>query len=233
VCGGLLEGPTGVFESPEYPSTRGYRRICRWEIVVPIGRRVKVELLDFDLDTSVEAHKHRIIVSCTYFVSFWYFYAVVIVFECKWIYLKNFTLQFSCYFSLVSRREPYYLYYNFQYHCNYFNLFMLIGETVSLIFSLQQSYCSFHRWCMRVERHGGMMFRISFWDDDGGSTHLWNVGRELFYTAVHPRRQFRTSYSPPWELEISHGGMILTGENWRTLRKPVPVTFCSPQISHG
>jgi hypothetical protein len=40
--------------------------------------------------------------------------------------------------------------------------------------------------------------------DDGGSTHLWNVGRQLFYTAVHPRRQFWTSYSPPWELEISH-----------------------------
>jgi hypothetical protein len=25
--------------------------------------------------------------------------------------------------------------------------------------------------------------------DDGGSTYLWNVGRKLFYTAVHPRRQ--------------------------------------------
>jgi hypothetical protein len=41
--------------------------------------------------------------------------------------------------------------------------------------------------------------------DDGGGTHLWNVGRQLFYTAVHPRRQLWTSYSPPWELEISHG----------------------------
>jgi hypothetical protein len=39
---------------------------------------------------------------------------------------------------------------------------------------------------------------------DVGSTHLWNVGRQSFYTAVHPRRQFWTSYSPPWELEISH-----------------------------
>jgi hypothetical protein len=26
--------------------------------------------------------------------------------------------------------------------------------------------------------------------DDGGSTHLWNVGRQSFYTAVHPRKQF-------------------------------------------
>jgi hypothetical protein len=39
--------------------------------------------------------------------------------------------------------------------------------------------------------------------DDGGSTYLWNVGRQLFYTAVYPRRQFWTTYSPPWELEIS------------------------------
>jgi hypothetical protein len=39
--------------------------------------------------------------------------------------------------------------------------------------------------------------------DDGGSTYLWNVGRQLFYTALHPRRQIWTSYSPPWELEIS------------------------------
>jgi hypothetical protein len=40
--------------------------------------------------------------------------------------------------------------------------------------------------------------------DDGGSTYLWNVGGQSFYKAVHPRRQFWTSYSSPWELEISH-----------------------------
>jgi hypothetical protein len=39
--------------------------------------------------------------------------------------------------------------------------------------------------------------------DYGGSTYLLNLGRQLFYTAVHPRIQFWTSYSPPWELEIS------------------------------
>jgi hypothetical protein len=53
------------------------------------------------------------------------------------------------------------------------------------------------QWAMKV------LFRIVFWDDDGGSTHLWNVCRQLFYTVVHPRRQFWTSYSPPWELETS------------------------------
>jgi hypothetical protein len=30
---------------------------------------------------------------------------------------------------------------------------------------------------------------LSLIPDDGGSTHLWNVGRQSFYTAVHPRRQ--------------------------------------------
>jgi hypothetical protein len=31
-------------------------------------------------------------------------------------------------------------------------------------------------------------------DDDGGSTYLWNVGRQLFYTVVHPRRQIWTTF---------------------------------------
>jgi hypothetical protein len=64
-----------------------------------------------------------------------------------------------------------------------------------------------------------MKFRIVFWDvmpckiiverryrgtcclqqqgdhpDDGGSKYLWNVGRQLFYTAVHPRRQIWAKY---------------------------------------
>jgi hypothetical protein len=40
-------------------------------------------------------------------------------------------------------------------------------------------------------------------NDGEWSTYLWNVGRQLFYTAVHPRRQTWTSYSPRRELEIS------------------------------
>jgi hypothetical protein len=39
--------------------------------------------------------------------------------------------------------------------------------------------------------------------DDGGRTYLWNVGRQSFYTAVHPRRQFWTSYIPVFLLSIS------------------------------
>jgi hypothetical protein len=69
-----------------------------------------------------------------------------------------------------------------------------------------------------------LLFRVVFWDivpckmivdrrfrgtyclhHQGSlmSTHLWNVGRQSFYTAVYPRRQLWTSYSLPWELEIS------------------------------
>jgi hypothetical protein len=77
-------------------------------------------------------------------------------------------------------------------------------------------------WLIRARSRGSAVrageFRIVFWDvlpckiivdrrfrgtcylhhqewvilDDGGSTDLWNVGRQLFYTAVLPRRQFWT-----------------------------------------
>jgi hypothetical protein len=43
--------------------------------------------------------------------------------------------------------------------------------------------------------HGGE-YDVEY--DDGGSTHLWNVGRQSFYTAVHPRRQFWTTLSKLW-----------------------------------
>jgi hypothetical protein len=56
----------------------------------------------------------------------------------------------------------------------------------------------------KVLKEASMMFRIIFWDilpckmivipDDGGSTHLWNVVRQSFYTAVYPRRQFWAKY---------------------------------------
>jgi hypothetical protein len=54
----------------------------------------------------------------------------------------------------------------------------------------------------QVLKAASMMFRVVFWDilpcimiipDDGGSTHLWNVGQQSFYTAVYPRRQLWTS----------------------------------------
>jgi hypothetical protein len=39
--------------------------------------------------------------------------------------------------------------------------------------------------------------------DDGGNTHLWNVGRPRFEnTAVHPRRLW-TSYEAPSSLDVA------------------------------
>jgi hypothetical protein len=47
--------------------------------------------------------------------------------------------------------------------------------------------------------------------DDGGSTHLWNVGRQSFYTAVYPRRQL-------WiQFYSSAGSYIPVTLFWRVL----------------
>jgi hypothetical protein len=60
-----------------------------------------------------------------------------------------------------------------------------------------------------------LMFRAVFWDvlpckiivdrRFRSAYCLHHQGRQSFYTAVHPRRQLWTSYSPPWEPEISRG----------------------------
>jgi hypothetical protein len=45
---------------------------------------------------------------------------------------------------------------------------------------------------------------------DGGSNNFWNVGKLLpDYISQHPRRQ-PSSYSPPWEPEISRGSYMST-----------------------
>ncbi|KAJ9586382.1 hypothetical protein L9F63_019963, partial [Diploptera punctata] len=75
-CGGSLEGSSGIFQSPGYPSTVGYKRICRWDIVVPVGRRVKVELLDFDLENSMENYKHRLL----FFSSLYFPYVIKVLY---------------------------------------------------------------------------------------------------------------------------------------------------------
>jgi hypothetical protein len=83
-------------------------------------------------------------------------------------------------------------------------------------------------------------------DGDGGCTSLLKVGRQLFYTAVHPRRQIWTRIllfscrrdeitslnfghqyayclSPRLHMSVeSHGVMTLTGRNRRTRRKACP-----------
>jgi hypothetical protein len=76
----------------------------------------------------------------------------------------------------------------------------------------------------------GQMFRVVFLDiipDDGGSTHLLNVGRQSFYTAVYPRRQLWTSYSPPWDLEISHFGQIFDRKITQISTSSISLIICS------
>jgi hypothetical protein len=105
-----------------------------------------------------------------------------------------------------------------------------------------------------------MMFRAVFWvllclglliPDDGGSTHLWNVGRQLFYTAVQPRRQlwteqvllhrFLTRSSIMAKSDTSHFGKITHQINSRQWEQKVgwrrnvamnlwPFTWCTRRL---
>lgn len=52
VCGGTIEASSGIIQSPGYPLAREFSRACEWFITVPKGRRVKVEILDFDVTNS-------------------------------------------------------------------------------------------------------------------------------------------------------------------------------------
>jgi hypothetical protein len=47
--------------------------------------------------------------------------------------------------------------------------------------------------------HGSISQKTVSISDDGGSTHLWNVGRQSFYTAVYPRRQL---WRYEWDLKL-------------------------------
>lgn len=49
VCGSRIEASSGVIQSPGYPESQDVTRYCEWLITVPKGRRVKVEILDFDI----------------------------------------------------------------------------------------------------------------------------------------------------------------------------------------
>lgn len=60
-CGGTLEQPSGIIESPGYPLTNHYDRDCEWKIIVPKGRRIKLELLDIDIDESSSFHEQGLV----------------------------------------------------------------------------------------------------------------------------------------------------------------------------
>lgn len=49
VCGGEVSGPEGEIRSPGYPHGYPSWRLCEWVITAPIGKRIKLEFLDFDM----------------------------------------------------------------------------------------------------------------------------------------------------------------------------------------
>jgi hypothetical protein len=51
--------------------------------------------------------------------------------------------------------------------------------------------------------------RLTYRPDDGGSKHLWNVGKLIpVYKAQHPGRQ-PSSYTPPWQPQAIQKNMLL------------------------
>lgn len=48
-CGGTIEAESGIIESPGYPGGRDAHRYCEWFITVPKGRRVRADIVDFDV----------------------------------------------------------------------------------------------------------------------------------------------------------------------------------------
>jgi hypothetical protein len=54
----------------------------------------------------------------------------------------------------------------------------------------------------------------------------------IFYTAVHTRRQFWTSYSPSWELEISHYWSCWTSSSFSFWDKVAHYTDMDMKLRH-
>jgi hypothetical protein len=81
-------------------------------------------------------------------------------------------------------------------------------------------------WCLKVSSAKEMLNMTAFRDiapcslveihhqDDGGSTHLWNVGiLQRDYTVLHPKKL--SSYSPPWEPRISQSSCFRLNRSYR------------------
>lgn len=54
-CGGELNADAGFIQTPGYPVGRSNRQFCEWRITVPKGRRVRVDIVDFDLAATQQA----------------------------------------------------------------------------------------------------------------------------------------------------------------------------------
>lgn len=49
-CGGVLQGDSGVIQSPGYPNGYAHHLYCSWTIKAPLGRRVSLQFEDLDLE---------------------------------------------------------------------------------------------------------------------------------------------------------------------------------------
>lgn len=49
-CGGVVEGTSGVIQSPGYPNGYAHWIRCYWNIIAPFGRKVKLEFDDLDME---------------------------------------------------------------------------------------------------------------------------------------------------------------------------------------
>eukprot|EP00094_Tigriopus_californicus_P007480 TCALIF_07202-PA protein Name:"Similar to CUBN Cubilin (Canis familiaris)" AED:0.20 eAED:0.21 QI:0/0.76/0.57/0.97/0.85/0.88/35/0/3998 len=49
-CGGVLQGDSGVIESPGYPNGYAHHLYCSWTIKAPLGRSVSLQFEDLDLE---------------------------------------------------------------------------------------------------------------------------------------------------------------------------------------
>ncbi|XP_071057045.1 cubilin homolog [Onthophagus taurus] len=61
VCGGKLTSPSGYITSPGYPSMIPHQRLCKWIIEVSRGRRIKVKVIDLDLDKNSHTYEQGIV----------------------------------------------------------------------------------------------------------------------------------------------------------------------------
>jgi hypothetical protein len=93
------------------------------------------------------------------------------------------------------------------HHTENWYRWLVIRAFASHIFAYPRFYFSIMR-SVSILSAATVEAVVSHHPDDGGSKHLWNVGKlQTDYTAQHPRRQ-PSSYSSPWEPEISLWGCV-------------------------
>lgn len=63
-CGGELTAPSGTISSPNYPNLYPHSRVCRWEIIVPTGRRVTLTINDLRLEDVASCIYDYVEVNC-------------------------------------------------------------------------------------------------------------------------------------------------------------------------